>query len=93
MEFKIKDKKRKRKVDLSTFKIEIRYIQDTHEEEVERFKKLLQLIFPHLSSVKDQGLDNFLVKVTVTFCNATHNLVRKRIGFLVRIKTIRVFSS
>lgn len=48
--------KRKKKVDLSTFKVEIRYVQDTHEEEVERFKRLIQLIFPHLSSSRDQGL-------------------------------------
>jgi hypothetical protein len=59
----MKEKKRKRKVDLSAFRIEIRYIQDTHEEEVERFKRLIQLIFPHLSSSsRDQGLASFSEK-------------------------------
>lgn len=55
-------RKRKKKVDLSTFQVEIRYIRDSHEEEVERFKRLIQLIFPHLSSSRDQGLDSFSEK-------------------------------
>jgi len=58
----MKRKKRKRKIDLSNFQIETRYIQDTHEEEVKRFRRLIQLIFPHFFSASDQRLDNLSEK-------------------------------
>lgn len=53
----------KRKVDLSKFKVECRYIQDSLESEKERFRCLIQLIFPHLSSAKDLGTDKLLENV------------------------------
>ena len=55
-------KRERTKVKLSEFKIVNRYFQDSPEEEIERFKRLIQLIFPHLSSSSDQGLPNFSEK-------------------------------
>ncbi len=56
-------KTRKKKVDISNFKIELRYTQDSTKAETERFRRLIQLIFPHLSSTKDYGVDKFLEKI------------------------------
>lgn len=53
---------RKKKVDLSQFKIEVSYTQDSLESEKQRFKMLAKLIFPHLSSAIDQGLESFSEK-------------------------------
>lgn len=55
-------KKKRTKLNLNEFKIVKRYFQDSPEEEIERFKRLIQLIFPHLSSSRDQGFTNFSEK-------------------------------
>lgn len=53
---------RKKKVDLSKFRVEITYTQDSLESEKQRFKMLAKLIFPHLSSTIAQGLESFSEK-------------------------------
>lgn len=55
-------KKKRTKVKLSEFKIVKRYFQDSPEEEIERFKRLIQLIFPHLSSSSNQDFESFSEK-------------------------------